>query len=101
MMGLALAIGGTGWAGTRAAWAQQAAPPTLPPLIPRAALFGNPERTSVQLSHDGRWLAWLAPSNGVLNVHVAPIGDLAAARNVTGSAKRPVYGYFWAYDNRT
>ena len=101
MMGLALAVGGTSGIGIGAARAQQPAPPALTPLIPRAALFGNPERSSVQLSHDGRWLAWLAPTSGVLNVHVAPIGDLAAARAVTSSAKRPVYGYFWAYDNRT
>ncbi len=94
-MGVALAVG------SRAAWAQQAAAPALPPLIPRAVLFGNPERTSVQLSHDGRWLAWLAPASGVLNVFMAPIDDMGAARAVTRSEKRPVYGYFWAYDNRT
>jgi dipeptidyl aminopeptidase/acylaminoacyl peptidase len=98
IVGLALAIGGPGLAGARTATAQQ---PALPPLIPRAVLFGNPERTSVQLSHDGRWLGWLAPTDGVLNVYVAPAGDMAAARAVTSSAKRPVYGYFWAYDNRT
>ena len=101
IMGLALAIGGASRLGPDAALAQQPAASALPPLIPRAALFGNPERTSVQLSHDGRWLAWLAPTAGVLNVHVAPIGDLAAARDVTGSAKLPVQGYFWAYDNHT
>ena len=43
----------------------------------------------------------LAPAGGVLNVHVAPADNLAAARAVTTSAKRPVYGYSWAYDNRT
>jgi hypothetical protein len=73
----------------------------LPPLIPRAVLFGNPERSSVQLSHDGRWLAWLSPINNVLNVFVAPVDHLGAARAVTTSPKRPVYGYIWAYDNRT
>ncbi len=102
MMGLALAVGGTSGAGFGAARAQQPAPSaSLPPLIPRAILFGNPERTSVQLSRDGRWLGWLAPAGGVLNVHVAPADNLAAARAVTSSAKRPVYGYSWAYDNRT
>jgi dipeptidyl aminopeptidase/acylaminoacyl peptidase len=100
-MALAVATGGTSRLGSRSARAQQPAPPALPPLIPRSALFGNPERTSVQLSHDGRWLAWLAPTGGVLNVHVAPVGDLGTARAVTSSAKRPVQGYFWAYDNRT
>ena len=68
IMGLALAAGAV----AAPAWAQQAGRPALPPLIPRAAMFGNPDKTSVQLSNDGRFLAWLAPANGVLNVHVAP-----------------------------
>jgi acetyl esterase/lipase len=100
MMGLALALG-AGRAGAGVAWAQQSGTPALPQLIPRAAIFGNPDRVSVQLSPDGRWLAWLSPANGVLNVSVAPVADLAAARAVTGAAKRPVYGYIWAYDSRT
>ena len=42
------------------------------PLIPRDVLFSDPDRTSVQISPDGRWISFLAPSNGVLNVWVAP-----------------------------
>jgi dipeptidyl aminopeptidase/acylaminoacyl peptidase len=102
-MGLAVALG-AGRLGAGSALAQQAGATgtaELPPLIPRAAIFGNPDRVSVQLSPDGRWLAWLAPANGVLNVSVAPVADLAAARTVTNAAKRPVYGYIWAYDSRT
>src|SRR5262249_40830296 len=34
----------------------------LPELVPRAALFGNPERMSPQISPDGKLLAWIAPS---------------------------------------
>jgi len=41
-------------------------------LIPRSVLFGNPERTSPQLSPDGGALAWIAPRDGVLNLWVAP-----------------------------
>src|SRR6185312_8075758 len=52
-------------------------------LIPRAKLFGNPTRTSCQISPDGRWLSWLAPRDGVLNIWVAPAGDMRAARVVT------------------
>ena len=79
----------------------QAGAPEAPPLIPRAAIFGNPDKSSVQLSHDGRHLSWSAPVNGVLNVHVAPIDNLAAARPVTSATRRPIYGHIWAYDNRT
>jgi dipeptidyl aminopeptidase/acylaminoacyl peptidase len=103
LMGLAVALG-AGRLGAGSALAQQAGATgsaELPALIPRAAIFGNPDRVSVQLSPDGRWLAWLSPANGVLNVSVAPVADLAAARTVTGATKRPVYGYIWAYDSRT
>ena len=59
------------------------APPAAPasiedvPLIPRDALFGNPERTDVQISPDGKYLSWIAAVDGVLNVWVAPAVDMA------------------------
>jgi len=70
------------------------------PLIPRETLFGNPERAAPQISPDGAQLAYLAPLDGVLNVFVAPINDLAAARPVTDDDTRGVRRYFWAYDNQ-
>ena len=69
-------------------------------LIPRTVLFGNPERAGVQQSPDGKWISWLAPSNGVLNVWVAPADDLAKAKAVTADKTRPVFKYFWAFDNK-
>jgi dipeptidyl aminopeptidase/acylaminoacyl peptidase len=98
-MGLALALG-AGRAGIGVAWGEEPAGLPLPPLIPRAAIFGNPEKVSVQLSPDGRWLGWLAPANGVLNVFVAPVAKLAEARSIT-SSRAPVHEYFWAYDSQT
>ena len=47
----------------------------LPPLIPRAVLFGNPEKTGPQISPDGTKLAYLAPQDGVLNVWVRTLGQ--------------------------
>jgi hypothetical protein len=38
------------------------------PLIPREVLFGNPDKASPKVSHDGKQLAFLAPLAGVLNV---------------------------------
>ena len=69
-------------------------------LIPRAVLFGNPERTNVQLSHDGKQLAWLAPKDGVMNLWVAPVDKLDAAKVVTADTKRPIRNYSWAYTNK-
>ena len=68
-------------------------------LIPRKKLFGNPTRTQAQISPDGRWLSWLAPKNGVLNIWVAPAGDMEAARVVTDDRKRGIRAYGWAFDS--
>jgi len=74
-------------------------------LIPRSVLFGNPERTSPQLSPDGSALAWIAPRDGVLNLWVAPIGvesgvDWTAARPVTEDTDRGIRSFGWARDGR-
>ncbi|MFZ0754474.1 MAG: S9 family peptidase [Trebonia sp.] len=74
-------------------------------LIPRSVLFGNPERTSPRMSHDGSQLGWIAPKDGVLNVWVAPIDesdgvDWAAARAVTDDTDRGIRMFGWAWDGR-
>ena len=74
-------------------------------LIPRSVLFGNPERTSPRMSHDGSQLGWIAPRDGVLNVWVAPIDesdgvDWAAARAVTDDTDRGIRMFGWAWDGR-
>ncbi len=66
-------------------------------LIPREALFGNPERANVQLSPDGRYLSWVAPLDGTLNVWIAPADDLSAAKAVTRDTARGIRNYFWSY----
>lgn len=68
------------------------------PLIERTKLFGNPSRTQAQLSPDGKYLSWIAPRDGVLNVWVAPISDLAAAKPLTSAQKRPIPQHFWSPD---
>jgi dipeptidyl aminopeptidase/acylaminoacyl peptidase len=69
------------------------------PLIPRDVLFGNPERAGARLSHDGKWLSFMAPVDGVMNVWVAPVDDLSKAEPVTEEKIRPIPTYSWAYDN--
>lgn len=65
-------------------------------LIDRALLFGNPDRATVRVSPDGRWLSWLAPEEGVLNVWVAPLGQPDEARAVTHDRGRGIQSYGWA-----
>ena len=69
------------------------------PLIERSKLFGNPSRAAAALSPDGRWLSWLAPREGVLNIWVAPVSDLDQAKPLTDSRDRPIRQQFWAPDS--
>lgn len=71
------------------------------PLIPRQALFGNPVKAAGRISPDGKWLSWLAPVNGVMNIWVAPAGNLAAAKAISASKDRPIRQYFWAPDSQS
>jgi len=65
-------------------------------LIDRAVLFGNPERFQARISPDGRWLSWLAPVDGLANVFVAPVDDLASARQITADAERDIRMHSWS-----
>ena len=71
-----------------------------PPLIPRAVLFGNPERTMPKLSPDGRYLAFTMAAEGVMNVFVAATGDLGHPVQVTFDPSRPIGQYSWSNDSR-
>lgn len=77
-----------------------AADPAQPPLIERVKLFGNPSKTGGKLSPDGRWISYIAPRDGVLNVWVAPADDPAAARPMTAEKVRPIRSSFWSPDSR-
>jgi dipeptidyl aminopeptidase/acylaminoacyl peptidase len=67
-------------------------------LIPRSVLFGNPQKAAARISPNGKWIGFLAPVNGILNVWVAPADDLAAAKQVTDDKTRDIRGYSWAYN---
>ena len=68
-------------------------------LIPRKTFFANPDKARPSLSSDGARLGYLAPVDGVMNVWVAPVGDLASARPVTSDTGRGIRSYDWAYSN--
>ena len=67
-------------------------------LIPRDILFGNPVKTSPKLSPDGKKMAYLAPSEDVLNVWVKTIGD-NNDKMVTKDMNRGIRRYFWSEDS--
>lgn len=70
------------------------------PLIARAKFFGNPTQVQGRLSPDGKWLSWIAPRDGVLNIFVAPAANPKAGRALTAETKRPIRSYYWAPDSR-
>lgn len=70
------------------------------PLIPRATLFGNPDRAGAQLSPDGKWISYLAPVENVMNVWVAPSDDMSKAQAITRETTRGIRRYLWAHDNQ-
>jgi dipeptidyl aminopeptidase/acylaminoacyl peptidase len=70
------------------------------PLLSRKVLFGNPELTSGSISPDGKWLGFIAPRDGVLNVWVAPVGAPSQAKPITNDRLRGVRGFSFAYDGK-
>lgn len=62
--------------------------------IPLRNFFKHPQEAYFQLSPDGQMLAWMAPYQGRMNVHVRPIKGGPAVR-VTSETARDVAGYSW------
>lgn len=70
------------------------------PLIERTKFFGNPSRVAGRLSPDGKWLAFIAPRDGMLNIWVAPAAEPDKARPLTAEKVRPIRAYYWSPDSR-
>jgi len=70
------------------------------PLIERSIFFGNPDKASLRLSDDGKFISYLAPSNGVLNIWIAPSDNPDHATVLTHDTLRGIRRYFWAYTDK-
>jgi len=71
------------------------------PLIPRKLLFAGPDRSTVRISPDGRRIAFMAPIDGVLNLWVGEIDNLAKARPLTRVTDRDLGPWIvWLDNNR-
>ena len=69
-------------------------------LIPRSAIFGNPTKAQGLVSPDGKWVSWIAPRDGVLNIWVAPVSDPSKGRPLTDEKVRPIRQHFWARNSK-
>jgi hypothetical protein len=67
-------------------------------LIPREDQFGKPLKAGAAISPVGKWISWLAPREGVMNVFVGPKDNPQDGFFVT-SEKRRVTSYRWAYSS--
>ncbi|MBN2081943.1 S9 family peptidase [bacterium] len=68
-------------------------------LIPLEKLLGNPDKFSPRISPDGKYLSYLAPLDGVVNIWLKPLGG-GEARPLTNDTHRGIWNYFWAHDCR-
>jgi dipeptidyl aminopeptidase/acylaminoacyl peptidase len=70
----------------------------LPPLIPRAVLFGTPAVDTVRISPDGAQIAYLAPHNGGQSAWVRTLGG--ADDRIVATADRPLSWLRWQPDGQ-
>src|SRR3569833_1448817 len=72
-----------------------------PPIIDRAAFFGEIQIAGAQISPDGQYLSFLKPYKGTRNIWVKKAGEpFSAARPMSHEATRPVRQYFWSRDSK-
>jgi dipeptidyl aminopeptidase/acylaminoacyl peptidase len=73
----------------------------MPPIIDRETFFGNPEYAGAQISPDGKYISFIKPLNGTMNVWVKGVDEpFSAARPMTNDPARPVRQYFWSRDGK-
>jgi dipeptidyl aminopeptidase/acylaminoacyl peptidase len=67
--------------------------------IPMEDFFRNPEKSSYQISPDGKYYSYMAPYESRMNVFVQKIGEDEAKR-ITEVTDRDIAGYTWANNER-
>lgn len=73
----------------------------LPPLIDREIFFGNPEYAGAQISPDGKYISFIKPFKGTMNIWVKETNaPFDAAKPVTNDTLRPIRSYFWSRDGK-
>jgi dipeptidyl aminopeptidase/acylaminoacyl peptidase len=70
------------------------------PLLDRDLFFGNPQISDGKLSPEGKYISFMKPYDGIMNVWVKEFSEpFDQARPLTDST-RPLYGYTWTEDGR-
>ena len=63
---------------------------SVPPLLPLQLLLAPDEFVAPQISPDGMWISYIAPSEGAANLFVAPVSDPRHGKPVTHYTQRGV-----------
>ena len=71
----------------------------MSPQIPLRDFFKNPEKSGFDLSPNGEYLAFLAPYQNRMNLHIQKVGSEEVTR-ITQVTERDIAGYFWADDEQ-
>ncbi|MCK4662910.1 MAG: S9 family peptidase [Bacteroidales bacterium] len=69
------------------------------PVIPVREFFKNPEKSSYQISPNGKYYSYLAPYESRMNIFVQEIGKDSVIQ-LTKETERDLAGFFWANDSR-
>ncbi|RLD62923.1 MAG: S9 family peptidase [Bacteroidetes bacterium] len=67
--------------------------------VPLKDFFRNPEKSSFQISPDGKYYSFKAPYKKRMNIFVQEIGKDSIIQ-LTKDTTRSISGYFWANNNR-
>ena len=78
------------------------------PILPLERLMAPGSFGTPLISPDGSLISWIAPLDGISNLYVAPVDDIAAARPITRFTEGGLRGtnvsgtviYRWHYDSR-
>ncbi|MFI5156346.1 MAG: S9 family peptidase [Chitinophagales bacterium] len=79
------------------------APATAPatvPLIDRELFFNYPDIRNPKLSPDGKMIAFLKTSKGVLNIWVKNVGEPISKAKILTTSEEPLNEFFWTADSR-
>ncbi|CAG8828831.1 31667_t:CDS:2, partial [Gigaspora margarita] len=71
-------------------------------IISRKLLYGNPDRLSPKISYDGKYLAFMAPKDDVMNIFVCDPKDpnnKEKIKAVTSAKYHGIREYYWTYGN--
>ena len=72
---------------------------TPPPTITVEDFFKNSEKRTFRLSPNGEYIAYMAPYENRMNIHVRKF-DSDSVTRVTSVTDRDLAGYFWANNDR-